>query len=100
MTIDETVKIACQQPTLVDALSWICDWEGDRAIRQALRNEGKSWDTCYRYCIAAVMKTWKEPQVDLLANYSLSNTAKAWSNHDEICALVRAGGHLERMTGE
>jgi hypothetical protein len=66
MTIDQAIDRACQEPTLVDALSWICLWECERVVAQALRNvpnnirdaDGKSWDTCFGYCIRLVMDAY------------------------------------------
>jgi hypothetical protein len=60
MNIDEAVVIACQEPTLVDALSWICVWENARALKQAQDNPGSGangamFDTCFRYCIQRVL---------------------------------------------
>ena len=75
MPITEAVERACQQPTLLDALSWICVWESERAIRQALSNcelidgnlvnqraspDGRGWDTCFRVCINEVMEKWDD----------------------------------------
>ena len=64
MNIDEAVNKACQQPTLLDALSWIVEWEGDRAVHQALNNygsgsDGAGWDTCFRYCLKQVIYNYK-----------------------------------------
>jgi len=62
MKIDEAVKKALQQPTLVDALSWICLWESERIVKRAMTNYGyRANDTCFRLCIERVIKAWKEP---------------------------------------
>ena len=74
MTLPEAAKKACGEPMLVDALSWICVWESERAIRQTFLNcrlEGESiirteagrkgekgWDTCFRISLEAVMEEW------------------------------------------
>lgn len=63
MNIDEAVSTACCEPTLLDALSWICVWESERAIRQARENrgsgaDGAGWDTCFRYCLNLVMESY------------------------------------------
>ena len=63
MNINEAVAIACKEPTLLDALSWICVWESERAIKQARLNQrdadGKGWDTCFRICLKMVMEKYK-----------------------------------------
>ena len=67
MNISEAVKIACKEPTLVDALGWIAVWEGERAIQQAKRffetgertgAEGTAWDFCFTYCFKRVIEAW------------------------------------------
>jgi hypothetical protein len=64
MNISEAVERACEKPTLVEALSWICVWESERIIKQAKKNlvdsDGKGWDTCFKYCIERVMEEYKE----------------------------------------
>jgi hypothetical protein len=60
MNIDEAVKRACEEPTLLDALSWICVWDSERAIKQALTNygsgtDGAGWDTCFKFCLKRVL---------------------------------------------
>lgn len=63
---DEAIARACQEPTMVDALSWICVWESERVVRQAhqffntgiRQPDGKGWDTCFRVCIKAVMDAY------------------------------------------
>lgn len=61
MKINEAVERACQEPTLLDALSWICVWESERIVEQAkgLRShDGRSWDTCFKICLGRVMRRW------------------------------------------
>ena len=60
MNITEAVERACEEPTLIDALSFICVWDSERAIKQALRNNGKSWETCFKICIKAVIEKYQE----------------------------------------
>jgi hypothetical protein len=65
-TLTEAVERACQEPTLLDALTWIAVWECERAIEQAyaFKLTGVStaanggWDTCFRSCFSAVMEAW------------------------------------------
>ena len=53
MNFEDAVKRACEEPNLLDALSWICVWENDRAVRQAAERYGTGaygveWATCFR----------------------------------------------------
>jgi len=58
MNFTEAAKRACEEPTLIDALSFICIWNSERAIKQALRNKGKHWETFFRICIKEVMDNY------------------------------------------
>ncbi len=67
MNISEATKIACKEPTLTDALSYICVWESERAIKQAKKyfetgistaSHGGGWDTCFKVCIEAVLEQY------------------------------------------
>ncbi len=66
MNITEAVKRACEEPTLADALEFICVWESERVVRQALRNEksgertpaGCKWETCFGTCVTAVLRAY------------------------------------------
>lgn len=57
LNIDEAVARACEQPTLVDALTWICVWESERVVQQARREV--EWETCFRICIQRVMDNYE-----------------------------------------
>jgi len=64
MTIDQAVARACEEPSLLDALSWICIWESERAIKQARERygsgtDGAGWDTCFRVCLKRVMESYR-----------------------------------------
>lgn len=63
MTIKEAIEIACEEPTLLDALSWICIWESERVVKQAKRGlrgpDGQGWDTCFKFCLNEVMIKYK-----------------------------------------
>jgi hypothetical protein len=71
MKLTEAVERACQEPTLVDALTWIAVWECERAIEQAhaYKLTGIStaahggWDTCFKSCFSAVMEEWAKREV-------------------------------------
>lgn len=53
LNITEAAQKACEQPTLLEALSWICVWESERVVKQA--RENPQWDTCFTTCLKAVM---------------------------------------------
>jgi len=65
MDINEATARACQEPTLLDALSWICVWESERGVEQAHENltnntpanpdTGAMWETCFKACLKSVM---------------------------------------------
>jgi hypothetical protein len=70
LNITEAVEIACREPTLVDALSWIAVWESERAIKQARKyfetgvstaSHGGGWDTCFKVCLGEVLKAYATP---------------------------------------
>lgn len=68
MNIQEAVNRACEEKELIDALTFICNWEADRAIKQAIKNhdenyvdaDGKGWDTCFKICIKEVLNLWNK----------------------------------------
>jgi len=57
MNITEAVARACEEPTLLDALSWICVWESERVVKQARKNE--RWETCFKTCLERVMEQYE-----------------------------------------
>ena len=63
MDLPEAVDRACQEPSLIDALTYICIWESERIVKQVRENYGSgsygAWDTCFRHCISHVMKEYK-----------------------------------------
>ena len=68
LSLAEAIKVACEKPTLVDALAFMAELEAERAIRQALcwketgvstASHGGGWDTCFRHCFNLVMESWK-----------------------------------------
>lgn len=71
MNISVAVDLACKQPTFLEALSWMADWENDRVVRQALDNKDKfvapglkRWDTCFLHCFKLLEAKWKETHPD------------------------------------
>ena len=67
MNITEATAKACEQPTLIDALSWICVWETKRIIKRYKKNLNTAiietnhgvWKACFNYCIENVMDNYK-----------------------------------------
>jgi len=61
------LKEACEKSTLIEALSWGCLMESERAIKQAHKNltnntpdiDGKMWDTCFEFVITQIMENYK-----------------------------------------
>ena len=68
MNITEATERACQEPTLLDALSWICVWESERVVKQAQRHfatgertpDGAGWETCFKVCLKSVMEKYSQ----------------------------------------
>lgn len=56
--IDQAADRACQESTLIRALSWIAVWESERVVKQARANP--QWETCFRRCFEAVFKRWAD----------------------------------------
>ena len=70
MNLIVATQTAIKEASLADALTWICNWEADRIIHQALEQQrtgvstaahGK-WDTCFKICIESVMEAWQEKE--------------------------------------
>lgn len=64
MNIDEAVARACEEPTLVDALSWIAIWEVGRVVAQvrefdktgvSTASHGGAYDTAFASCFRQVL---------------------------------------------
>lgn len=72
MNITEALDRACQEPSLLDALTWMAVWENDRAVHQALRNkesgertpEGGLWETCFRHSFQRLLEHWTKTQAE------------------------------------
>jgi hypothetical protein len=56
VNITEAVARACEEPSLEEALSWICVWESERVVKQA--RENTQWETCFGTCIRYVLKAY------------------------------------------
>lgn len=79
LNINELVKLAIEQPTLIDALTFISVWESERIVKQARFNfgsgsNGAGWDTCFRTCISTVMKAWEEKQKQVSKKLPYANS--------------------------
>lgn len=69
MDLSQAVARACEENSLIDALTYIAVWESERAIAQAREFDrtgirtganGGGWDTCFRSCFTAVMESWEK----------------------------------------
>ena len=104
MNIKEAVEKACEEPTLIDALSWICVWESERAIAQAKLNlvdaDGKGWDTCFKFYIERVFEVYKKPKsMQFLNEYWRCNNCGNWMiNPDQ--SSVSTAQEPSRKDGE
>lgn len=56
--ITEATKRACEEPTLLDALTWICIWESERVVKQARKS--MQWETCFKVCLQSVLENYIE----------------------------------------
>lgn len=59
LNLVEATKRACQESTLLDALTFICIWESERAIRQA--RENPTWETCFKVSLKSVFDNYHTP---------------------------------------
>jgi hypothetical protein len=67
--VEDAIRRACDEPTLVDALSFVALWECERVIPQAHEflsgrkprdADGRGWDTCFGHLFARVIAAWNE----------------------------------------
>lgn len=58
MNITEATKRACEESTLLDALTWICIWESERVVKQARANP--QWETCFGICLKLVTEEYNK----------------------------------------
>jgi len=56
MNVGEAIEIACKEPTLEDALTWICVWESERIVKQGLSKLTRH--TCFKICIESVIEKY------------------------------------------
>lgn len=63
MNVWEAAKRACEEPTLLKALSWIAVWESERLV-EYVRNHheeidnGGQWETCFYICFKLVTEEY------------------------------------------
>lgn len=62
LNITAATKRACEEPTLLDALSWICVWESERVVKQARANP--QWETCFKVCLQSVLDNYQQKGLD------------------------------------
>jgi len=73
MKLTEAVQIACKEPTLGEALNYICIWESKRLV-EYVRNNAGPWETCFGICISTVMAEYKnKSKVDKMRLYCFGN---------------------------
>jgi len=58
MNFVEATNRACEENTLLKALTHICIWESERVVKQARTNE--QWETCFGICLKGVMEEYWE----------------------------------------
>ena len=54
MNFKEAIDRACKEPTLDDALSFICIWESERIVKFVKEHPNQPWETLFKYCITNV----------------------------------------------
>lgn len=62
-TLFTAVAKALGEHSLIDALTYICVWESERVVDQAINrhgsgSDGAGWDTCFKICLQAVIGGW------------------------------------------
>lgn len=60
MNITDAVEKACQEPTLVEALSWIAIWETERVVKKVRSEPTEPWETCFKICFKMVLERYEE----------------------------------------
>lgn len=72
MNITEAIERACQEPTLIKALSFMAIWENERAVKQALEwqktdkstaSHSGSHDTCFETSFKMLLEKYPCPRV-------------------------------------
>lgn len=103
MNIDEAVKVVCEQPTLIKALTRVAVWETERVVEQARKS--CVFDTCFERCFTRVFEEWvQQCRGDMIDEpKDEDHNAKSWARQVQlleikVSELVIANTHLrERM---
>lgn len=64
-SLTDILNRACEEPTLLDAISFISVCDTERAVAQARRNNFESWETCSKYLIGELLKKWTRKRAPL-----------------------------------
>ena len=71
-TFTNVIDRACEEPTLLDALSWISVWECERVIPEAHKflngekgreSNGQGWTTCFKYLLGEVIQQYDQQRI-------------------------------------
>jgi len=59
-TFEEIINKACQEPTFLDALTYVCICESERIVKQVTTNygsgrDGAGWDTCFKIYLKEIL---------------------------------------------
>jgi len=93
--VDNVLERALTKPTLASALSYVADWDNERAVRQALRNvgpdnrgetgDGGLWNTTFEHLFTRVLDAWPELSVAKLTLRERTSVAGSlWQLLDDI----------------
>lgn len=67
MNYEQAIDRACEEPTLLEALSWIAVWESERVIpvahqflsgKSPRNGDGSGWTTCFKFLFNEVMEQY------------------------------------------
>jgi hypothetical protein len=98
--VEDALRRACDEPTLVDALSFVALWECDRVIPQAHEflsgrkprdADGRGWDTCFGHLFARVIAAWNEraagvPTTEPVAPIARDAVRLRWLHSQASCS--------------
>ena len=57
LNLVQATERACKEPSLIDALTFICVWESERIVKQA--RENPTWETCFKISLKSVLDNYK-----------------------------------------
>jgi len=66
-TFKEIIKKACQESTLLDALTYACICESERIVKQVTTNygsgrDGAGWDTCFKIYLKEILTRYNKDE--------------------------------------